>query len=83
MPTSYLFCPQARKQIKTKTEFLLLKTIITKTTDKSQTSAEDYRLFTDESQTTTDKSQTSHRQLQTSHRRLHTNHPESFFESIY
>ena len=39
-------------------------TIITKTTDKSQTSTDKSQTSTDESQTTTDKSQTSHRRLQ-------------------
>ena len=67
MPTSYLFYPQARKQIKTKTEFLLLKTIITKTTDKSQTN---HRRV----QKIRDYSQSSHRRLQTSHRRLTDNY---------
>ena len=75
MPTSYLFCPQARKQ--------LIKTIITKTTDKSQTNHRRVQKTRDYSQTSHGRLQTSHRQLQTSHRRLYTNHPESFFESIY
>ena len=61
-----------------KTQFF---SVITKTTDESQTShrrvtdeyrrvTDDYRWVTDKLQTTTYESQTSHRRLQTSHRQV-------------
>ena len=51
-----------------KTQFF---SVITKTTDESQTS---HRRVTDESQTSTDESQMTTDESQTSYRRLHTSH---------
>ena len=50
------------------------KTVVTKTTDESQTSTNESQTSHRRVQTSHRRPQTSHRRLQTSHRRLQTNH---------
>ena len=69
MPTIYFFQLETKKKLD-KSNGRGLPQITTKPADESQTSTDDYRPVTYESQTTTDQSQTTTDESQKSHRRL-------------
>ena len=86
----HLFCAFKTSQVKLFLKKIILlrsQRVITKTTDKSQTShrrvTDDYRRVTDESQTTTDESQTTKDESQTNTVELQTIKDNTNYRGVF